>query len=254
MNGLHLMHYAWTGWLRDCSNSLPAKPSPALCDQWREDGFDPLSWRMKNGQLQLVVGMREPRTPAFVAQRVKGRWQRALREHPDFPGFKKNFFLRTLGQNKRDDVDTYIRNQALNGDFADPICRRRYHDLRYVRRDQRDPLTDRRVTYDLFHHVVLVTGGRVRMWSEREPSKLSEALPKALEQSGLILYELSLMPDHAHLLVRGTADRDSQQILDTIKEVSGGLLNRTAFWQSGGYIGSVGPYRLQTAMARNEKL
>jgi REP element-mobilizing transposase RayT len=143
------------------------------------------------------------------------------------------------------------------GDFADPLCRKRYHELQYTLKDQQDPRTGQRTNYDLFYHVIVVTEDRCRMWGRMEPERLAEALPGDVLSASdhqLVLYELSLMPDHMHLLVRGSARVSARELLDNIKDSSGRVLRRTALWQNGGYVGTVGPYRLQAVMKWNEAL
>lgn len=239
------------------SPCINATPSDSLIAAWKQDGLQPLSWRQVDRQLQLVFCPGPEAAPSFMAQRIKGRWQHALKTESAFPGFHKNFFLRTLGCNQREEVEGYIRNQAVRGDFADPLCRKRYHELRYTSGNQMDPLSGLRTNYDLFFHVVLVTAGRVRMRSDAEPSRLVEGLPAGLEArfaEKLTVFEMSVMPDHLHLLVRSRPGLTAQNVLDGLKEATGAVLRRTAFWQPGGYVGSVGPYRLQTVMKRNQRL
>ncbi len=233
------------------------KPTPELLASWREDGFTPLSWRQNGGQVQLVFDCSEQCPPSFMAQRIKGRWQHAMKPLSGFAGFTANFFLRSLGRNLKEEVSHYIHSQAVSGDFADPLCRKRYHQLQYTLKDQQDPRTGERTNYDLFYHVIVVSEARCRRWGWQEPEQLAEALPEGIACSSdnqLVLYELSLMPDHMHLLVRGGPRVSAQRVLDTIKDSSGRVLSRTALWQAGGYVGTVGPYRLQAVMKWNEAL
>lgn len=89
-------------------------------------------------------------------------------------------------------------------------------------------------------HVFLITGGRYRMRSP-EARQVFEALCEGVWRLKADPLDISMMPDHAHLLVRWPKMLSSEELLEGIKRESGKRLRRTAFWNDGGYVGTVGP-------------
>ena len=65
--------------------------------------------------------------------------------------------------------------------------------------------------------------------------------------------EISMMPDHAHLLLRWPEAMSAADLLQGTKRESGKILRRSAFWNEGGYVGTVGPYPLRVALRRNRE-
>jgi len=88
-------------------------------------------------------------------------------------------------------------------------------------------------------NVVLITGGRYRMRSP-EARQVFEALCEGVRRLKADPLDISMMPDHAHLLVRWPKMLSSEELLEGIKRESGKRLRRTAFWNDGGYVGTVG--------------
>ena len=86
-----------------------------------------------------------------------------------------------------------------------------------------------------------------------EARKVAQAVLEGAEAGGMDLLEFSIMPDHAHLLVRPDHHRSPEQTLDDIKLGSGEVLRRPHFWQNGGYTGTVGPYNLEVALRKSRE-
>lgn len=233
--------------------AVPDLPPPeSALEAFRNEGIRLLSTRCMPDRLQALIRVDESVAPAFLIQRLKGRLSRALKiDDPDFPGFSPHFFLRTLGQNTKSVVSNYVQSQVDRSDLVDPLYRRRMNELRFRRTEEvLAEKTRHQGVYDLFAHVVLVTGGHYRMFSP-EARRVFDSLCQAAEILGAEPMDISMMPDHAHLLLRWPKSLSAEALLEGIKQNSGKQLRRSAFWNPGGYVGSVGPYPLRDAQNKN---
>ncbi|MEX2606042.1 MAG: transposase [Kiritimatiellia bacterium] len=247
------LYFGWSAffnelWPGDIKRSTP---NTELLQLYESEGVSPLSGQAAEQQLQMLIELSPDCTPQFLTQRLKGRMNHWLRKtFNEFPGFDRSFFLRTLGQNTKSIVAKYIQSQVEDSDLVDPLYRERLNTLRFHDVDKRIVSGKHRGFYDLFVHLVLISGNRYRMHFQ-EAKQVFSALRDACEDLGACPYDISMMPDHAHLLVRWPADLSANELVDKVKAGSGKKLGRLAFWSDGGYVGTVGPYRLSVAMEKN---
>ncbi len=105
------LRYAWTGCLRDDPACAP--DWDAIAPLWEEDGLRLLEHRSVARTVQAALSAQPDVSPVVIATRVKGRLQYAWRRlAPGFPGFTRNVVLRSVGNNTRADVETYIAHQV----------------------------------------------------------------------------------------------------------------------------------------------
>ncbi|MDA3875281.1 MAG: transposase [Kiritimatiellae bacterium] len=228
-------------------------PSKELISSFEAEGITLLSSSFDLTKAQVVVEVSEVVAPRFLMQRLKGRWSRVLGvASADFPGFEKAYLTRTIGQNTRSIVEKYVQSQVDHSDLVDPLYRERMKELRFHQEETYVQKNRHRGIYDLFAHLVLVTGGRYRLFSA-EARKVFDSLCSGVETLGAEVLDISMMPDHAHLLLRWPSELSGMELIEGVKRESGKLLRRTAFWSGGGYVGSVGPYRLKVAMEKNRR-
>lgn len=255
MPALHKLNLGWTGHFAEAWPGAPAfsAPSAGLLKALAADGIVVQAARFTEASAQIVVELAEDITSQKLAQRLKGRLQHDLKPRAaGFPGFARNFLLRTLGQNTKDIVTEYIRDQVERSDLVDPLYRERLQALCFHSDEGALSRSSHAGLHDLFAHIVLVAGARYRM-SSAEARLVFDALKSACLSTGLAPYEISMMPDHAHLLVRYPPDAGAEEVIERLKVASGKLFSRSAFWSGGGYFGSVGPYPLRIALDRNRR-
>ena len=255
MPSLRNLNLGWTGHFAEAwpGAAVFSTPSPELLQALAGDGIVVQAARFTEASVQIVVELSEDIPSRLLAQRLKGRLQHDLKPRAaGFPGFARNFLLRTLGQNTKDIVTSYIRGQVGRSDLVDPLYRERLQALCF-HSDEGAPFRSSHAgVHDLFAHIVLVAGARYRMSSE-EARLVFDALKSACLSTGLMPYEISMMPDHAHLLVRYPSDAGAEEVIERLKVASGKLFGRSAFWSGGGYFGTVGPYPLRIALERNRR-
>ena len=251
MAGLSKLYFGYFAEMRSAWEGLAPGEAPPedLLNALAGDGITLLAFGIVNGRVRIVLESEPSISPAFLTQRLKGRVSYSLKQNfGDFPGFTRHFFLRSLGQNTRKVVAHYIEEQVGRSDLVDPLYRERLEKLRF-REDGEVPeqKTRHRGVYDLFAHLVLVTGDRYRM-SSAQAGEVFGALVQAVKELEADPMEVSMMSDHAHLLLRWPAKLSAAELLQKVQRESGRLFGRGAFWSSGGYVGTVGAYRLGTAL------
>jgi len=257
MSGVHKTSYGYTAFLNEpWIHGLNAIPTE-LAKQWESDGIFVKAMLLgptNNRRLVQLVCETDPQvSPVFLAQRLKGRLQYALKQESAlFPGFTRDFHLISLGGNDRTIVSDYIREQVNHSDLVDPLYRKRMNDLRFEQVPSSPPSGKHKGIHDLALHVVFVIAGRARMFSN-EARTVADALLQAVSESSGTVHGFSIMPDHAHLLIRPNHHLSPQETIKSIREASHKKLRRTAFWQQGGYTGTVGPYRLEVALRKTKE-
>lgn len=254
MSSLSKLHFGYFATYR--AEWREARPGIVLPDEvlesFDQEGIHLRSSQFEANRVRQVVTVEDFVSPTLLVQRLKGRLSYVLgKRYADFPKFSTAFYLGSLGQNTRDVVTKYIRGQVDRSDLVDPLYRKRLKELRFMNKSEvRACHTRHRGVYDLFAHVVLVTGGRYRM----RPSEAKGVFDALCQGTGALRaepMEISMMPDHAHLLVRWPQGMSAAELLEGIKVESGRVMGRSVFWNEGGYVGTVGPYSLRVAVRRN---
>ena len=240
------LRYAWTCWTaRESSfpNPLPQEIIGKLPTLWETDGLHALEWDASPRQLQLLFSARPGMSPAWIAQRAKGRLQHAFRATGLSLDMQRNFRLASVGAPKAAQVDAYLREQLQHGDFADPRYRDALEHLAFEIPEAglTDPIRSAHAEYVLAYHIVLVTADRWRMPSGTA-SKIAEALRSCAVDQGGTIAKASLMPDHVHLAVKGRPTTSPAELAGEIRQVTGNAAGTQGFWMPSGYLGTFGPY------------
>ncbi|MCC6509010.1 MAG: transposase, partial [Pirellulaceae bacterium] len=183
-------------------------------------------------------------SPVFFVSRVKGRLQHALRVEGKSVGFSRKVSFRSLGENKRDEVEAYIANQVTKERFVDE----RFSELMKgftltdpeVRLQDPSETNSGRYWYNL--HVVLVTETRARYTDERSLNLIAKTCDKVAAKKAYKVSRRSVMPDHLHLGLRG-------DIAHSPEEIALGFMNNIAYafgqkavFRPSYYVGTFGEY------------
>ncbi|MCC5850668.1 MAG: transposase [Verrucomicrobia bacterium] len=224
-----------------------------MASAWEADGLRPLEWSVSGEQVQILFSTRPDIQPDGIAARAKGRLQHALRREGHPAEFQRNFSLQTVGAPHSGDVETYLRDQLQHGDFADPRYRNALADLAFT--DPTVSLVDARNSksgrYVLAYHLVFVTSGRCRMpWAIAV--KVQEAFREVSEASDWKIAKFSLMPDHAHIAVRGVSGLSPLGIGERMREATSRKVGTFGFWMPTWYMGSFGKYGMGAVRARQQ--
>ncbi|MDP1560862.1 MAG: transposase [Pirellulaceae bacterium] len=240
------LRYTWTGW--PSTGSFPPQPDQSffdtLADTWETDGIRLLEKHWQPDKLQFTCSVRPTMASTLFTARVKARLQYALRNAGTRIEFSRKVAFRSLGENKREQVEGYIANQVAKAQFIDP----RFAELiaRYTQVNNyvslREPTATNRGRYWYDLHLVLVTEHRERFVDEVSLNRIKEVCEKNAQKKGYLLGSISVMPDHVHLALRGNVE-------ETPESIALGFMNNIAFvfgqqpvLRPGYYVGTFGEY------------
>ena len=163
------LRYTWTGWTS--AGAFPPLPTGTPWDNllayWESDGFRLLEHTLDQNHLSMTFSVRPSVSPECFTTRVKSRLQHASRQTDSPIVFSRKLAFRGIGNNSRETVEGYIRDQLSRSDLADPIYRsnmerHHYHDDACR---LKDPVETKRGRYWYNLHLVLVVSGRYRIGS-----------------------------------------------------------------------------------------
>jgi len=182
--------------------------------------------------------------PTLFTGRVKARLQYALRIAGTRIEFSRKVAFRSLGENKREQVEGYIANQVTKAQFIDP----RFVELiaQYTQVNHyvslREPTATNRGRYWYDLHLVIVTEQRERFVDEVSLNRIKDVCEKIARKKGYLLGSFSVMPDHVHLALRGNVE-------ETPESIALGFMNNIAFQfgqrpvlRPSYYVGTFGEY------------
>ena len=195
-------------------------------------------------RIQFIFSAKPSVSPVFLAGRAKGRLQHALRKAGHPVKFSRKFALRSVGENRRDDVEGYIRTQLNREHLADP---------RYEAKLKRLAISDRgvdlsaptetgsgRYWYNL--HLVLVVAGPRRLGEESELTRMRDTCRRIAEKKGYALAEVSIMPDHLHVAMRGNVEHSPEEIVLAFQNNLAYVMGNYRVWEFTYYAGTFGEY------------
>ncbi len=246
---VHALRYDWTGWLRE--GSFPATTTSALesCRAaWSTDGLEVDRFEVQDGSIQCLFGVAPSVSPAFCAMRAKGRLQHALRKAGSPVVFRRNVSMRTLGENTRDIVAGYIGRQVGKSDYADP----RWKEFlgRFTFAEGATRLAEPQATghgrywYNL-HLVIVVQDRRYPIGLKDSFRKIKEACPRIAAKKGYDLAEVSIMPDHVHVALRGNIEHSPMEIGLAFLNNLAFVLGYNRVWSDEFYVGTFSEYDIQ---------
>jgi REP element-mobilizing transposase RayT len=238
------LRYSWTGWLRR-GDASDLEVLESLQPLWEQDGLRLLEHRRCNDEIQLAFSARPDVPPTRLAGRAKGRLQHALsKAHAGFSGFSRAVAVRTLGHNRREEVEQYIARQVKKERFADPKFQRLMEEFTVrcpeVNLAQPSPAERGRYWYNL--HLVLVVVERYQIVDRQRLSVIRDGCFRIANKKGHAISILSVMPDHLHLALRGNYEHSPQEIALGFQNNLAYLLGQIRIWEEGFYVGTFGEY------------
>lgn len=248
------LRFAWTGWPSQCK--FPPQPTgdfwQSLDEAWETDGLRRLEGTWAEDSMQFTFSTKPDVSPITCVARAKGRVQHALRSNGTPVTFSRKVTFRTLGNNCRDVVEQYIGRQVEKEQFVDFRYAAQLNDFAFsaatVDLEHPTETNSGRYWYNL--HLVLVT-------SERLPTRDAETLAALRDGSlriaaarGHRIRELSIMPDHLHLALRGNIQHSPNEIALQFLNNLAYRLGQKAYFRFGYYVGSFGEYSMRAVRHR----
>jgi REP element-mobilizing transposase RayT len=239
------LRYSWTGWpstgeLPELAPDLFAELEPL----WESDGLRRLEHNWQPERVQITLSTTPHVSPVFLAARIKGRLQHALRQHGTPANFSRKVSVRSIGDRRTSQIVEYVRGQV----DKEPIADERFRE--FLRQfSVSDPSLDfsvpseslsGRYWYNL--HLVLVAQDRERMVDETRLALVRDQALAIAAKKGHAIGELSIVPDHLHIALRGGIEQSPQEIALSYLNNLAYALGQNAVWQFGYYAGTFGEY------------
>lgn len=254
INSAFHLRYGWTGW--PSSSTFPDEPHEEffekLTEAWETDGIRLLEYDWTPKQLQFLTSVTPEVAPVTFTARMKGRLDYALRKAEMPTKFNRTFAMRTVGENRRDEVEQYIGRQVQKEGFADPKFEEFLEEFTTVNESvdlsSRVETKSGRYWYNL--HVVLTVRDRSRITDREGLSTLYDWSLNVAEVKGYRISALSVMPDHLHLALGGNVEHSPEEIALSFMNNLAYQFGHMALWQPSFYVGSFGEYDMGAVAAR----
>ncbi len=219
-----------------------------ICD--RHD-YHLLETQPFSDHLRCLISLRPSQGVAKTVQTIKTNSSREIARSLGLvpPVWARGYLTRSLGHVRIASVREYLANQPTHHGYDSRILPPvyRYRDKETI------PLRTAHASFELNHHLVLGTFQRQGVFSSSVGRALSEYWLRVAAKHGFVIDQLSIVPDHSHLLVRLLPTM-------TVEECALWLLNNGQYfigkhyphlliekglnqlWQGSAYAGTCGEY------------
>ncbi|MBZ5536460.1 MAG: IS200/IS605 family transposase [Acidobacteriia bacterium] len=167
-----------------------------LLEICRRHDYHVLQSKWRSNQVRLLVSLRPDQAISKVIQTLKPNLVSAC--DLESPVWARGFLAKSTGRVNRETVRQYLLLQTEHHGYAQrlapPVFRYRTQD--------RKPLRSAHAFFDLSHHVVLATQSRRSVFGASTARALGAYWLKVAEKRGFAIDQMSILPDHGHLLMR----------------------------------------------------
>ena len=244
-SGAWSLRYAWSGW--SANGAFPADTTRHIHDlrsAWESDGLRVLQHRTDDDLLQIVFSATPHVSPEFIASRAKGRLGHAFRKSGVPVPFTRKVAVRSIGENTRAAVESYIAGQVEKADYADPRWKSAMEELVFTTAavDLNLPQETARGRYWYGLHIVLVTDGRVPFADLTTLRKIRDGCLQIAAKKSLRVSRLAVMPDHLHVALGPPSDMAPVEVVGALQNNLAWMLGQRRVWRDGYYAGTFGDY------------
>jgi REP element-mobilizing transposase RayT len=236
----HAFHlrYGWTAWPK-AGVAFPSLP-PLPVDAWKTDGLHLLEQNVSRDEIQFTVSAGPDLAPTAIARLLKGRLQHAFRAAGTPCEFSRKVCLRAIGDNTRTVVETYIRDQLVHTELADPRYRASLeaHAFTQDAVDLAAPSETNSGRYWNNLHVVLVSENRYRIGSDT-----AGVIANACRVPTVA--KCSVMPDHLHLAVKASPEQSPREVAVFFQTTTAKAVKILGLWKDTFYAGTFGEYGMR---------
>lgn len=243
------LRYTWAGWLsRKSQSQFQVESHHGILEQaaplWEQDGLRMLESKWTADSILLTFSAKPTVSPLFLAARAKGRVQHALRLKGKLCKFSRKVGVRSVGNNRLQDVEKYIANQVEKSAYIDPRFKEKLRQFTFIDRavDLTLPTVTRsgRYWYDL--HIVLVVEGRHKITRDQDLAVICDGGIKISRKKKYRLSALSVMPDHLHLSLRAAIEDSPEDVVLAFQNNLAYMLGQKKVWKDNYYVGTFGVY------------
>jgi REP element-mobilizing transposase RayT len=240
------LRFSWACW--PSSGTFPDPPGRDVFDAleaaWEEDGIRKLESKWTPEQIQLTVSVKPSVSPVFLARRLKGRLDHALRLAGTPVKFSRKLSVRSLGDVRSSAVEEYIKNQIEKEGFVDPAVEQflTQFTVENPSVDLTAPTESNSGRYWYNLHLVLVVQERGRIFDPQRLTTLRDSCLKIAQAKGYGISMESIVPDHLHLALRGNIEHSAEQIALAFLNNLAYAVGQVPLWEYGYYAGTFGEY------------
>ena len=211
---------------------------------WESDGLRVLEHHLSPDAVQILFSVLPSISPEFLAARAKGRLDHALRQSGTPVNFRRNFAVRSVGDNTRRDLEAYLARQVEKEEFADPRNAEAMEHFTVLNEtvDLSQPATSTRGLYWYNLHLVLVVAGRHRLHDRELLQRLHDAALAVAQKKEHPVSRLAVLPDHLHLTLRPKIDESPEQVAFIYQNNLAHMLRQGRVWADSYYVGTFGEY------------
>ncbi len=175
---------------------------------------------------------------------MKGRLQHALRFAGTPTKFSRKVAFRSIGENRREQVEAYIGRQVAKEQFVDDRFEEFMKGFTVSNADVRlqYPSETERGRYWYNLHVVFVTESRVRFTDEASLRLMAGTCDKVAIKKSYGISRRSVMPDHIHLSLRGNVDHSPEDVALSFMNNIAFAFGQKAILRPSYYVGTFGEY------------
>ena len=241
------LRFAWTAWPSTPFEQTPSELIETTKPLWEADGLRVLEHRWTAEQVQILFSCKPDVSPVFMATRAKGRLDHALRQAAINVAFNRKVSLRSIGDNTRRDVESYIERQVRKERFVDPRFAETMAEFtcEYPEVDLSQPAESARGRYWYNLHVVLIVESRGRISDTAVLRLFRDQSSRIAARKGHAISRIAVMPDHLHLALRGTIEESPSDIALAYQNNLAFALGQKRIWSDGFYVGTFSEYTTQ---------
>jgi REP element-mobilizing transposase RayT len=244
------IRFSWSCW----PSAGTVFPPPAedvlqeLDARWETDGVRRLECKWSSAMIQMTVSVKPHGSPVFLAARLKGRLDHALRQAGIPVKFSRKVSLRSLGDATKATIEEYIRNQIPKARYVDPRTEAllAQFTVRNPHVDLSMPTETNSGRYWYNLHLVLVTAQRVGYFDADCLTKIRDGCFRIAQKKKHAISIESVVPDHVHLAMRGNPEHSAQEIALAFMNNLAYLLGSSPIWEYGYYVGTFGEYDMRS--------
>jgi REP element-mobilizing transposase RayT len=247
---VHNLHYDWTGCISKGHGGFPNTTTEAVnvcVPLWEKDGLKLEKWSVKASTIQILFKALPHVSPQECTRFVKGRLQHVLRKLDTPVKFSRKVGFRSLGDNTRKIVKKYIVRQAQKSNYIDPKFKKWLDQYNFtipkVQLERPVPTASGRYWYAL-HLVIVVENRTIPMTMKKTFDKVANTCFSIARKKGYEIAEMSIMPDHIHISLRGDISSAPELILASFMNNLWKALNVGICWSYECYAGTFSEYRL----------
>lgn len=195
-------------------------------------------------RIQLTVSVKPTVSPVFLAGRLKGRLQHALRQAGTPAEFSRKLAVRSIGDVRTGAVEEYIRQQVTKEAFVDARIERLVAQFTVADSsiDLAPPIESNSGRYRYILHLVLVMEERQRIFDPSVLATICEWCPKIARCKGYGISTRAVMPDYLHMALRGNIEHSAEQIALSFLNNLAYAVGQLPLWQPSYYAGTCGEY------------